>query len=207
MRRLAIALASLLALPLTLASAGGPPRTGGELLALVDRASASAQVRYRVNDADWGRFLLVRTVVAGRFLVRAHFAADGEQLWFAGVGRKITVMCTQDGGPSSLADCLEIDARRQQAAQGALASIESVLLPSVVRVAFGDELEHAPLTRQTRLGRPVSCLHVRTLPTCVDADGLVLASGIRGGTRADALRVTARVAAADLALPAPPHAG
>lgn len=206
MRRLVIALAALLAPPVVLASAGGPPRTGGELLSLVDRASATTQVRYRVDDADWGRFLLVRTVLGGRFLVRAHFA-DDEQLWFAGVGRKITVMCTQDGGPSSLADCLEIDARRQQAAQGALASIESVLLPSVVRIAFGDELERAPLTRGTMLGQPVSCLHVRTLTTCVSPAGLVLRSGISGATRARALRVTARVGAADLALPAPPHAG
>ena len=36
---------------------------------------------------------------------------------------------------------------------------------------------------------------------------LVLRSGIRGGNRARALRVTARVGAADLALPAPAHAG
>ena len=206
MRRLALALATLLALPVALASAAGPPQTGGELLSLVDRASATTQVRYRVDDAGWGRFLLVRTVLGGRFLVRAHFA-DDEQLWFAGVGRKVTVMCTRDGGPSSTPDCLKIDARRQQAAQGALASIESVLLPSVLRIAFGDEAEQAPLTRETMLGQPVSCLHVRTLTTCVNAAGLVLRSGIRGGTRVWALRVTARVGAADLALPAPAHAG
>ena len=206
MRRLALALASLLALPVALATASVPPRTGGELLSLVDRASAPSQVRYLVDDVDWGRFLLERTVVDGRFLVRAHFA-DDEQLWFAGVGRRITVMCTQDGGPSSTADCLKIDSRRQQAAQGAVASIESVLLPSVVRVAFGDEVERAPLTRASVLGQPVSCLHVRTLTTCANAAGLVLRSGIRGGTRARALRVASRVGLADLALPAPPHAG
>ena len=206
MRRLAIALAALLALPVALASGAGQPRTGGELLSLVDGASATSQVRYRVDDAGWGRFLLVRTVVTGRFLVRAHFA-DDEQLWFAGVGRTITVMCTKDGGRSSAADCLKIDGRRQRAAQGALASIETVLLPSVLRVAFGDALEQAPLTRQTVLGLPVSCLHVRTLTTCVDAAGLVLRSGIGRGTRARALSVTARVGTADLALPAPAHAG
>ena len=205
MRRLALAVVALVALPVSLAAAS-TPRTGGELLSLVDHASASSKVRYVVVDVDWGRFLLERTVFGRRFLVRARFA-DDQQLWFAGTGRTITVMCTQDGGPSSTADCLKIDSRRQQAAQGAVASIESVLLPSVVRVAFGDEVERAPLTRGSLLGQPVSCLHVRTLTTCVNAAGLVLRSGIRGGNRARALRVTARVGAADVALPAPAHAG
>ena len=201
MRRLAIALAALLALPVALASGAGQPRTGGELLSLVDGASATSQVRYRVDDAAWGRFLLVRNVVAGRFLVRAHFA-DDEQIWFAGTGGRITAMCTDTGGGRAEPTCLEIGSRRQQAARGALASIESVLLPSVVRVAFGDDVERAPLVRASVISRPVSCLHVRSLTMCADDAGTVLRSGIRGGNRARAVRVTAGVEPADLALPA-----